>query len=391
MKRIDFDEIIERRGTHTVKYDLRRLIFGREEVIPLWVADMDFRTPEFIVEAVQQRAAHEIYGYTIRPEAFYQSIQGWLLRRHNWKIKKNWIAFSPGVVPALALCVQAFTQPGDKILVQPPVYFPFFSTIKDNGRQLINNPLKLVNGRYQMDLADLEEKIDARTRMIFISNPHNPGGSVWTPNELKALGELCIKHHIIMVSDEIHSDLVFPNHKHTPLASLSEAIANQTITTMAPSKTFNMAGLATAFAVISNPQLYQQYQQKLDDFHLGNGNLFGVAALTAAYQQGDVWLDSLMEYLTGNVDFVIDFLARELPAIVPIRPEATYLLWLDFSALGYSQQELQQRLIGEAGLGLNDGVMFGFGGTGYQRLNVACPRQVLAQAMEQLKAAFQQS
>lgn len=383
----DFDEVYDRKGTSCVKWDFAESFFQAGELLPMWVADMDFRTPGFIVEAVKERAAHEIYGYTIRPQGYFSSLIGWIGKLHQWTIEKDWVIFSPGIVPAVNMAVMAYTRPGDKVVVQPPVYFPFFSAVRDNGRQLVYNQLVLENGRYSMDFEDLEKKIDRRTKMVIISNPHNPGGSAWTAEELTRLGEICIRHNIILVSDEIHSDLVLPPNKHTVAASLSKEIADVTVTMMAPSKTFNLAGMATSSVIISNQELRSEFQVMLDRVHVGMGNLFGMVASEAAYSWGEDWLRQMLEYVKGNVDYVEKYLAGNIPQVKMIRPEATYMIWLDFRALGMDNGELKKFVLEKARLGLNDGPVFGPGGDGFQRMNVACPRSIVEEAMERLKTA----
>jgi len=384
----NFDEIIDRAGTSCVKWDFAERYFEAKDLLPMWVADMDFKTPDFIVDAVKKRAAHEIYGYTVRPDSYYQSMINWIGSKHKWKIEKEWIIFSPGIVPAVNIAVMAYTQPGDKIIVQPPVYFPFFSAVKDNGRQLVYNQLILNNGRYDMDFDDLESKIDNRTKMIIISNPHNPGGSVWTREELSKLGGICIKHKILLISDEIHSDLVIPPFKHTVAANISKEIADITISMMAPSKTFNLAGMASSSVIISNPELRNGFQVFLDRVHVGMGNLFGMVASEAAYTFGKEWLGQMLEYVKGNLDHMEMYIEKNIPKIKMMRPEATYMVWLDFSALGLSDDELKDFVLKRAKLGLNNGPVFGPGGQGFQRMNVACPRTYVEDAMKRLEKAI---
>ncbi len=384
----NFDEQIDRSNTNAVKYDFRDKVFGTKEVLPMWVADMDFKTPDVIVQAVQERAKHEIYGYTGRTDSFAQSVTSWVKQRHGWSIDSNWISFSPGVVPALAMAVLAFTQPGDKIIAQTPVYFPFFNTIADNGRQLVINPLRIVNERYEMDWDDLEKKIDSRTSMLFLCSPHNPTGRVWSKEELQRLGEICVKNDILIVADEIHSDLILKPNKHTPIASISEEIAQQTITTIAPSKTFNIAGLASSVLIIPNKKLQTKYENMLNNLHLGMGNLFGIIALEAAYSHGAAWLDQMLDYLTENVDYVANYLEEHLPMVKLIKPEGTYLLWLDFRELKLSNEELRKLMIEKGKLGFNDGIIFGKGGKGFQRMNVACPKSTVIEGMQRLHKAL---
>ena len=389
MKKYNFDEIIPRENTGAFKYDGREMIFGKADAVPLWVADMDFRTPDFVIEAVKKRFDHEIFGYTMRPDGFALSLANWVKKRHNWDIDVDWVSFSPGVVPACSMSVLAFTEPGDKIIVQPPVYFPFFTVVKENGRKLLYNQLCMEEGRYTMDFDDLEIKAANGAKMLIISHPHNPGGSVWTEEELTRLASIAEKHDMLILSDEIHSDLIFKPHKHIPLASLSEAIARRTITTLAPSKTFNLAGFSTSALVISNPELKTKYEKVLDTIHVGMGNIFGSIAFEAAYFHGEDWLEQLLDYLSDNVEYALGFIKAFIPNIKALRPEATYMVWLDCSALGFSTKELNQFFLQDAGLALNDGAMFGPGGEGFMRLNLACPRSVLEGALQQLKHAVE--
>lgn len=384
----NFDEILQRDGTDCVKYDLRKVYFGADDVIPMWVADMDFRTPDFIIEAIRQRLDHEILGYSIRSRKFNSAIVDWMQSRHNWKINPSCISFSPGVVPAINMLVLAFTRPGDKIIVQPPVYFPFFAAIENNGRTKVENPLKLENGRLCMDFDDLKSKA-AGARMILISHPHNPGGSVWKKNELDELAAICLEHNILMVSDEIHSDLIFPPFTHIPLASLSDEVARQTITCNAPSKTFNIAGLATSYLIIPDEEKLKRYNRMLnDELHLNMGNLPGTIALQAAYNHGAGWLDQLLIYLHKNINLVKDFCANYLPQIEPIIPESTYMIWLDCRKMGLEGDALKDFFIHKAKVGFNDGRVFGTGGEGFMRMNVACPVSIVEETLQRIKKAL---
>jgi len=383
----NFDEVVNRENTGSIKYDLREKIFRNGGVMPLWVADMDFRTPDFILEAILKRLEHEILGYSMIPHSFYESIVNWNRSRHNWEIKREWISFSPGVVPALSLLVMAFTEPGDSIIIQPPVYFPFFSVVKNHGRMLVTNPLRYEQGRYSIDFTDLEAKISRQARMLILCSPHNPTGNVWSPSVLEHIGEICLKNNILLVSDEIHADLIYPGFKHTPTASISGEIARITVTCMSPSKTFNLAGLSTAYLVIPDSRLRKRYEKVLNDVHVGAGNIFGFIAAEAAYNRGEVWLGQLMEYLKGNLTLLQEFTGKHLPMIRIIPAEATYLIWLDCSRLGMRPAGLRSFMIHEAGLGLNDGPQFGKEGEGFQRINIACPRQMLYEALIKMQAA----
>ena len=387
----DFDEIIPRQNTASVKYDLLQKYFGKDNLLPMWVADMDFRTPDFIVNAVKERASHEIYGYSFRTEKYDEALIGWFACRHGWKIDKEWISFSPGVVPALNLIVMEFTEPGDEIIVQPPVYFPFFSAVNNHNRKLVLNQLAYEKGRYSIDFKDLESKLNSNTRMLVLCNPHNPVGRAWKAEELEQLANICVKNNILLLSDEIHCDLIFPPTKHIITASLSEEIANNTITAVAPSKTFNLAGLSTSAIICPNPELKRRYDKILDNVHVGSGNIFGSVAAQAAYTHGDEWLDQLLDYVRENYRHAYDFLESFLPEIKPAPLEATYLLWLDFSRAGFgSNEELKDFIIEKAGLALNEGVSFGAGGEGFMRMNLACPRKVLIRALNQLRKAFEE-
>jgi cystathionine beta-lyase len=385
----NFDKIINREHTASVKFDLRKEVFGKEDILPMWVADMDFETPDFVIDTLKKRLEHPILGYSYRPDSYYQSIINWVKRRHQWIIKKEWISFSPGIVPAINMAIMAYTEPGDQIIVQPPVYHPFFSAIKNNHRIQVDNPLTLQNGRYFIDFNDLKAKLkDAK--MILLSNPHNPGGSVWSKEELQTLGELCVENDVLIMADEIHSDLVFKPAQYVPMASLSPEIANQTVTFIAPSKTFNMAGLATSSVVISNNILKEKFDQILDTIHISMGNIFGAVASEAAYTHGDEWLDELLEYLSKNMDYVEQFITEYIPEIKVIRPEGTYLMWLDCSDLNLNNKDLKDFMIQDAGLGFNDGRMFGAGGDQFMRMNVACPIQTIKIALRKLEQAVNQ-
>jgi cysteine-S-conjugate beta-lyase len=383
----NFDETIDREGTNCIKYDLREETFGRKDIIPMWVADMDFKTPGFIVSALKDRLNHEIYGYTYRPKEYYLSIIEWHEKRHNWRIEREWISFTPGVVPALNFCTLAFTKPGESIIVQPPVYFPFFSAVETHARKIIYNQLIKSDDVWTMDFDALEKSIDSNTRMIIVSNPHNPVGRSWSPQELGRLAEICLKKNILILSDEIHCDLVLPGFRHTPVASLSKEIADITITCIAPSKTFNLAGLSTSSVVISNPDLKKSYSKIIESLHIGSGNIFGAVASIAAYSQGHDWLNALLDYIDGNIDFTYDYFSKMIPEIVPVRPEATYMIWLDCKQLGINGKELMEFFVQKAGVGMNEGSTFGPGGEGYMRMNLALTRKTLTTALEQIENA----
>ncbi len=387
MKTYNFDKIIQRENTACVKYDLRKVFFGTTSILPLWVADMDFETPDFIREAVLNRASHPVYGYTFRTGTFSESIVNWMHKRHKWVIKKEWVSFSPGVVPALNMAVLAFTKPGEKVVVQPPVYFPFFTAVKNHGRELVYNQLIEKNGRYEMDFDDLERKTDEKTRLLLLCHPHNPVGRLWSKQELETLVEICARKNILIVSDEIHSDLMLNGNVHIPLATLSQKAADISLTCIAPSKTFNLAGLSTSALIIPNEFHKKVYDKMLDDLHIGMGNLFGLISLEAAYNFGEEWLEQLLVYLNQNLVLLNEFFLTRIPKVKIVQAEATYLIWLDFRELGFKNKELKEFIIQKAGLGLNDGPSFGPGGDGFQRINIALPRIVLVEALERLERA----
>jgi cystathionine beta-lyase len=387
--RYDFDEPIQRENTDSFKFDYTHEYFGTSDLIPMWVADMDFRTPDFILEALRKRTRHEILGYSIRPESFFQAIIKWYRQRQDWAIERDWILFSPGVVAALSMAVNAFTEEGEKVIVQPPVYHPFFSVVRDNKRKLVYNTLVEDEGYYRMDLDDLKQKIDRHTKLLILCHPHNPVGRVWTPEELKDLADLCLENKIVILSDEIHSDLVFQPQVHAPLSTLSDEIADNTITCVAASKTFNLAGLPSSAVIIPNEKLRSRFSHEVQKGHFQMGNIFGTIAMETAYNQGGGWLDQLLAYLRGNVDFLADYTATNLPGIHVRPPEATYLAWLDMKNLGMKSKQLRDFMTREAKIGCNDGPTFGPGGRGFQRLNFACPRSLLQKAMQQLKQAVE--
>lgn len=387
--KFDFNKIIDRKGSFCIKYDGLQQFLGADDVLPMWVADMDFLTPPFITDAIVGRAKHGIFGYPVRGDGYFSSLAAWLDRRHCWKVEKDWILFSPGVVPAVNLAVLAFTEPGDRIIVQPPVYFPFFDAVKDHGRTLVFNRLILSNGRLGIDFADLEAKAKDGAKMLILSSPHNPGGSVWTRNELSLLAEICLRYNVLIVSDEIHCDLVFKPYRHFPIASLSREISLQTITTVAPSKTFNLSGLATSSVIIENDSLRRRFAAKLDHLHIGLGNILGNIASEESYLHGDIYVDELMEYLAGNLDLVVKFASEFLPQIKVIHPEATFLVWLDCREMGLGDKELNDFFLQKAKVGLNQGAMFGPGGEGFMRMNIGCPKSVLTKGLEQIKEAVE--
>lgn len=385
--KFNFNEEICRIQTNSTKWDSIDKEFGCTEVLPLWIADMDLACAPAIVNALTKRAQHPIYGYGHIPEEFFESAIKWADKRFNTTIEREWLTTVPGVVPALNLAIDAFSKVGDEIIIQPPVYYPFFSTIKNNGRNLVENPLVEQDGYYYMDLEDLEKKITSKTKMIILCSPANPVGRVWTKEELLALTDICKKHNIIIIADEIHADLVYEKGTHTPFYSLSEDAANMSITFMSPSKTFNIAGLFSSLAVIPNKNLMTEFTHAILRASLENLNIFGIEAVIAAYNEGDEWLDELLIHLKGNAEYIKDYLSKHIPEVKMKLTEATYLGWLDFRELGLIGDELNKFLIKDAKLGLNDGRVFGSDGEGFMRLNYACTRKTLEEAMSRLDKA----
>lgn len=387
MKQYNFDEIVERRGSNSIKFDAVKKRFGDENLVPLWVADMDFRTPDFIVNAIKKRCEHEVFGYTYGSDGYYNSIIEWVNYKHNWKIERDWLSYIPGIVKGIGFVLQCFTQPGDKVIIQPPVYHPFRIVPQKMHREVVNNPLKMVNGVYEMDFEHLESVIDNKCKVLILCNPHNPGGIVWQKDTLVKLAEICAKHHIIVVSDEIHAEMAYPQYTHHPFAAMSEAAASCSITFMAPSKTFNIAGIVTSYSIIPDKEIREKFYSFMEAGELGDGTIFAYVATEAAYTYGAEWLQQMRMYITGNVRFIDEYLKAKLPKIKVYPPQASFLVWLDCRELKLSQKELVQLFQDKAGLLLNDGSMFGPGGEGFMRLNIGCPRSVLSAALEALKKA----
>lgn len=384
----NFDKINNRIGTHCLKWDMLETIYGDKDLVSMWVADSDFKVPEEVTRALVKRAEHGIFGYTVRPAEFYNSIINWLDKRHNWKIKKDWLIYTPGVVAGINWTVNAFSEPGDKIIVQPPVYYPFFSAVKANGRELVENELKFNGERYEMDFKDLEKKIDERTKMIILCSPHNPVTRAWSKEELSKLASICLKNDIIIVSDEIHSDLILEGNKHIPIASISKEIEDITITFMAPSKTFNVAGLETSVAIVSNEDM----KKKIVDFQgrigAGMSNIFGIEAFIACYKHGGKWLKEQLKYIQSNVEYFTDFVNENMPEIKVVKPEATYLLWVDCKVLGYNSEELDDFFKKKVKVALDGGNIFGSSGEGYVRFNLATPKANIIKMLKSFKKEY---
>lgn len=390
--KFDFDRITERKGTNSLKYDFARERGKGEDVLPLWVADMDFPAAPCILERLDKAVKHGIFGYTDSKEDYFAAVSGWYRERFGWETKESWLVKTPGVVFAIAMAIRAFTKEGDAVLIQQPVYYPFGQTVKANNRRLVNSPLKQVNGKYVMDYEDLEQKIVKENVKLFVlCSPHNPVGRVWTEEELRRVGNICLKHHVLVVSDEIHSDFVYEGHTHHIFASLDEEYADNSIICTAPSKTFNLAGLQISNIFIPNANIRKQFKRQIDATGYCEVNAMGLFACQAAYEGGAQWLDELKLYLKGNLDYIRDFLKEKLPEIKLVEPEGTYLVWLDFRELGLTEAQREELVVKRAKLWLDSGAMFGPEGEGFERVNITCPRSVLQKAMEQLERAVHQN
>lgn len=385
---MNFDEVIERRGTDCCKYDACKDHGYREDILPLWVADMDFRAPECVMEALHKAVDHGIFGYSIQSSRYFPAVANWFSRRFSWEIKKQWLVQTPGVVFALSAAVRATTQKGDNILVMPPVYYPFYRVIEDNERNIVRSELTYENGCYTMNFADMEEKIvNHNVKTLILCSPHNPVGRVWTVQELQALGAICKKHHVTVISDEIHCDFAFPEHPHTPFVKACPDLAEDTVVCTAPSKTFNLAGLQVSNILIPGETLRKKFQRELDIVSYHGVNRLGAIAATAAYEGGGQWLDDCVAYLRENLSYVRNFLATRIPQIKLVEPEGTYLAWLDCSGLGLTGEQLDDLIIQKANLWLDTGSIFGECAQQFQRIVLACPRATLEKAMEQLANA----
>ena len=402
--RYDFDKVIDRRHTDALKVDYVPELWGRDDLMPLWVADMDFETPPFIMDALKRRCDHPVLGYTCRPKSWFESIVCWQQSRYGWSISEDWLNFVPGIVPGIAFCIHCFTQPSDKILIQTPVYHPYILVPQKNGRVVVESELKIKNeelgmrnerrglesysaAEMRIDWEDFERKAEG-CKLFLLCHPHNPGGRVWTREELERIAEICHRKGVLVISDEIHADLTFHGYNHIPFASVSEAAAQNSITFASPSKAFNMAGLTSSYSIIPNTELRAQFHAFLENSELNLGHLFAFISVVAAYSHGTEWLDQCLDYIQGNIDFVEQALAQEMPRICIIRPQASYLVFLDCRGLGLTTEELNRFFVEEAHLALNEGAMFGKPGEGFMRLNTASPRSVIEQAMKQLKTAY---
>ena len=386
----DFDSVVDRRGTNSLKYDFSRERGKPEDILPLWVADMDFQTAPPILNRLEKIVLHGIFGYSEGKEDYFQAVSGWYRNHFQWEVERKWLVKTPGVVFAIAAAIRAFTKEGDSILLQQPVYYPFREAIVENNRTLVNSPLKLVNGHYEIDFDDFERKIkENHVKMFLLCSPHNPGGRVWKEWELRKLGDICVEHDVIVVSDEIHSDFVWEDNQHLVFASLSPEYARRTITCTSPSKTFNLAGLQISNIFIPNQQMRRAFRRQIGAAGYSQVGIMGLVACQAAYEEGEEWLLAVKEYIWNNFLFLKEYIEKYMPQIPVIVPEGTYLVWLDFRELGLTEAEREKLIVNKARLWLDSGAMFGEDGEGFERINIACPRIILEKALEQLREALQ--
>lgn len=385
----DFDKIVDRKGTNALKVDALKERFGESDLIPLWVADMDFETPQFITDALKERLSHSLFGYTMEPKQFWPSVIKWTKEHHNWDIKQEWLTYIPGIVKGIGMVINALLEEDDKVVIQPPVYHPFRLTALGNHRQVVNNPLILNDDQtYSMDFDNLEKVVDEKCRLLILANPHNPAGVMWDKETLTRLADFCYRRNILVISDEIHCDMALWGNKHIPFATVSREAADCSITFASPSKTFNIAGIVSSYAIVPNETIRNQFYDWLIANELNEPHIFAPIATIAAFEQGEEWRQAMLQYVQNNIEFVIDYCAKNIPQVKPYRPEASYLVWLDCRELQLSQPDLVHLFVKEAHLALNDGEIFGKEGRGFMRLNVGCPRSTLQQALEQLRDAI---
>ena len=385
MKTYDFDKIIERRGTGAVKTDALKKVYGKEDLIPLWVADMEFETPDFIIEAIRKRLEHPVFGYTVMPEGYWETVKTWIEDHHGWKTETEWMTFIPGIVKGIGMVINALLEKEDKVIIQSPVYHPFRLIPQKNGREVVFNPLKeLPDGSYEMDFENLEAVCDPKCKLLILSNPHNPAGIVWSRETLMKLADFCHSHGITVISDEIHCDMALFGNRHIPFASVSEKAAECSITFGAPSKTFNIAGIVSSYAIVPDEGLREKFFKWLEASEMSAAHIFAPIATMAAFKHGENWRQQMLRYLECNIRFVEEYCLKNIPQIRPLRPQASFLVWLDCRKLGLSHEELTDLFVNKAGLALNDGEMFNPGGEGFMRLNIGTPRDILKEAMDKL-------
>ncbi len=377
----DFDKPVDRRGSGDLKHEVLQERYGRSDLLPLWVADMDWETPSFITDALKARLEHSLFGYTVEPKEYWQTVQRWIEDHHQWHVEREWLTYIPGIVKGIGMVINFFLEEDAKVIVQPPIYHPFFLTPRGNHREVVWNPLK----GYEMDFDNLEQVCDEKCCLLILSNPHNPAGIVWDKETLQRLAHFAKEHHLLVISDEIHADMALWGNRHIPFASVSEEAAEVSITFGAPTKTFNMAGIVSSWAIIPNSQLRTPFYRWLTANEWNEPHLFAPIATLAALQQGEEWRQQMLRYVEGNIDFLIDYCQQYLPQVKPLRPQASFLVWLDCRDLGLNHQELVDLFVNQAHLALNDGEMFGSGGAGFMRLNVGTQRRVLQEALERLR------
>lgn len=386
MKKYNFNQQINRIGTNTSKWDNTKKVFGSKDILPLWVADTDFAVAPEIQQAIEQRASHPIYGYNLQTDAFYQSLVHWAKRRHDWSVEQDWVITAPGVVPSIAFSLLSLSDVNDGVIIQPPIYPPFFAVIEDNQRKVVENPLRLENGQYTIDFVDLEEKFaQPQNKLFLFCSPHNPIGRVWSKSDLEKIVLLAKKYNVTILSDEIHSDIVFSGQQHTVLASLDQ---DNIVTYLAASKTFNIAGLNTSFIVIANKDLRAKVQAQIQKLHLNRNNIFGVIATQVAYEQGESWLQDALQYMETNADLAVEFINTRLPKVKVTKPQGTYLLWLDFRSYFTTSKQLDEFLVYKAKVGLNSGRKFGTCGDGFARLNLGTQKKILKEALIRIETAL---
>ena len=388
MKIYDFNTPIDRRGTHCVKFDALKEMYGREDLLSLWVADMDFATPDFIIDALKRRLDHPVLGYPVQYDGYWQSVVDWIRSHHGWQVEREWMRYIPGIVKGIGMVVNVFTKPGDKIIIQPPVYHPFRLVPEHNDREIVMNPLRQVGDTYEMDFEQLEQVIDDKCKILILANPHNPVGITWSRDTLVRLADIAVKHNLIVISDEIHCDMALYGNKHIPFASVSENAVRCSITFGAPSKTFNIAGIVSSYAIVPDPVLREKFFAWLTANEMDMATIFAMVATEAAFTEGEEWRQQMLAHIESNIDFVDEYLKANIPEVHAKKPQASYLVWLDFSALGLPHDKLIDMLVNDARLAMNDGAMFGIGGEQHTRLNVGTQRAVLEQAMKQLKEAI---
>jgi cystathionine beta-lyase len=385
----DFDKVISRQGTGALKLDVLQERYGDANLLPLWVADMDFETPAFITDALKERLNHSLFGYTVEPADYWPTVIQWIKDHHDWQVERDWITYIPGIVKGIGMAINVFVKEDEKVIIQPPVYHPFRLTPLGNGREVVYNPLiENADGTYRMDFDNLAEVADEKCRLLILSNPHNPAGIVWDKETLRRLAHFCHEHHILVLSDEIHCDMALWGNRHTPFASVSDEAAACSITFGAPSKTFNIAGIVSSYAIVPNAEIRTKFFSWLAANELNDPTLFAPIATIAAFRHGEEWRRQMLEYIQGNIDFVIDYCRENIPQVKPLRPQASFLVWLDCRTLGLDHQQLVDLFVKKAKLALNDGEMFGKEGHGFMRMNVASARSVLKQALDQLKEAI---